>query len=53
MGERSRDLEFSLFAPGKIRNFMSGPAVVIACLLYTTGAAADLLCVGLGGRRII
>ena len=25
----------------------------MACLLYTSDAAADLLCVHLGGRRII
>ena len=26
---------------------------MIACLLYTSGAADDLLCVDLGGRRVI
>ena len=29
------------------------PGVVNACLLYTSDAADDLLCVDLGGRRII
>ena len=29
------------------------PAAAIACLLYTSDAADDLLCVDLGGRRII
>ena len=28
-------------------------ALVTACLLYTSDAADDLLCVDLGGRRII
>ena len=27
--------------------------VIYACLLYTSDAADDLLCVDLGGRRII
>ena len=30
-----------------------GPALLDACLLYTSDAADDLLCVDLGGRRII
>ena len=29
------------------------PAICGACLLYTSDAADDLLCVDLGGRRII
>src|SRR5659263_626861 len=29
------------------------PIMVLACLLYTSDAADDLLCVDLGGRRII
>jgi len=29
------------------------PAICEACLLYTSDAADDLLCVDLGGRRII
>ena len=29
------------------------PAHAVACLLYTSDAADDLLCVDLGGRRII
>src|SRR5450756_804276 len=37
--------------PGKVRRkFMSVPK---RCLLYTSDAADDLLCVDLGGRRII
>ena len=31
----------------------SGFDGVVACLLYTSDAADDLLCVDLGGRRII
>ena len=30
-----------------------GSACIIICLLYTSDAADDLLCVDLGGRRII
>ena len=41
-----------------IYNFIPSPnksslAQVILCLLYTSDAADDLLCVDLGGRRII
>src|SRR5450756_2923505 len=32
---------------------MQDEALVILCLLYTSDAADDLLCVDLGGRRII
>ena len=32
---------------------VSTPEVTKACLLYTSDAADDLLCVDLGGRRII
>ena len=32
---------------------MNSSARSIACLLYTSDAADDLLCVDLGGRRII
>ena len=28
-------------------------AVIMGCLLYTSDAADDLLCVDLGGRRLI
>ena len=31
----------------------AGSGLVAACLLYTSDAADDLLCVDLGGRRII
>mgnify|MGYP007111971814 CR=1 FL=1 len=33
--------------------FTGYPNGVITCLLYTSDAADDLLCVDLGGRRII
>ena len=36
------------FAMGSISDDLSG-----TCLLYTSDAADDLLCVDLGGRRII
>ena len=32
---------------------LRGEMLYLACLLYTSDAADDLLCVGLGGRRII
>ena len=32
---------------------MPGPGHINICLLYTSDAADDLLCVDLGGRRII
>src|SRR5659263_727842 len=32
---------------------MPGAPTVLCCLLYTSDAADDLLCVDLGGRRII
>ena len=35
------------------RSMMIGFLDVIPCLLYTSDAADDLLCVDLGGRRII
>src|SRR5665213_2288450 len=37
----------------KMEVFIIGMVTVIACLLYTSDAADDLLCVDLGGRRII
>src|SRR5450756_1020612 len=36
-----------------IESFASAGADIITCLLYTSDAADDLLCVDLGGRRII
>ena len=33
--------------------FVSSHSVVMICLLYTSDAADDLLCVDIGGRRII
>ena len=35
------------------RNNHNGIYIAICCLLYTSDAADDLLCVDLGGRRII
>src|SRR5680860_588987 len=37
----------------KVLRAEAGFAQVAACLLYTSDAADDLLCVDLGGRRII
>ena len=42
-------LEYLLLRPRDC-NFFDGDT---ACLLYTSDAADDLLCVDLGGRRII
>ena len=44
--------------PSRPRNWRNGPVMEAAiwaenCLLYTSDAADDLLCVDLGGRRII
>ena len=36
-----------------LANWKEGNTVYIICLLYTSDAADDLLCVDLGGRRII
>ena len=33
--------------------FVDGKPLITDCLLYTSDAADDLLCVDLGGRRII
>ena len=38
---------------GNIWQVVSSPQNVWFCLLYTSDAADDLLCVDLGGRRII
>ena len=37
----------------KILGVLSPPGPALPCLLYTSDAADDLLCVDLGGRRII
>src|SRR5680860_1911802 len=42
---------FSIRNPATAGRYSATPAVV--CLLYTSDAADDLLCVDLGGRRII
>src|SRR5450756_3119249 len=40
--------------PGNVDKTMAAPVTaIIGCLLYTSDAADDLLCVDLGGRRII
>ena len=46
---------FILQSPGNPNFFplISNPLMIITCLLYTSDAADDLLCVDLGGRRII
>ena len=38
--------------PAKDRARFDAVAVIFTCLLYTSDAADDLLCVDLGGRRI-
>ena len=42
-----------LYAQGDTRATMAGTKGCNTCLLYTSDAADDLLCVDLGGRRII
>ena len=42
-----------LFGGRKIPELMKGIGQGMNCLLYTSDAADDLLCVDLGGRRII
>src|SRR5680860_646516 len=48
---------FMDFTISSVTSFGAGrpgmSAVVMTCLLYTSDAADDLLCVDLGGRRII
>ena len=39
--------------PSDFAGFMAGLQQQMTCLLYTSDAADDLLCVDLGGRRII
>ena len=46
--EMARIVKDSLVAMGPVPE-----PVILACLLYTSDAADDLLCVDLGGRRII
>ena len=44
----------SEITPGQVLCYAySDPGTELACLLYTSDAADDLLCVDLGGRRII
>ena len=61
-GEWIESLEFHLFGPVLVLFFACALVVMTAglirgkdysCLLYTSDAADDLLCVDLGGRRII
>ena len=50
---------FKVQIPGALPSIMAGinqtimMALSMVCLLYTSDAADDLLCVDLGGRRII
>ena len=39
--------------PGKNAEYLIGEPLPYGCLLYTSDAADDPLCVDLGGRRII
>ena len=41
------------FFPHRVRPVIGDGGMVEDCLLYTSDAADDLLCVDLGGRRII
>src|SRR5665213_4505643 len=41
------------FGPTTAVTPVSNSSTVLSCLLYTSDAADDLLCVALGGRRII
>src|SRR5450756_1299438 len=47
------DRELSLVAHARTADLQVVTAQVTVCLLYTSDAADDLLCVDLGGRRII
>src|SRR5450756_1558281 len=47
------DRELSLVAHARTADPQVVTAPVTVCLLYTSDAADDLLCVDLGGRRII
>ena len=52
----SRDVRFTLFEMleiEKLNRFDAFKDYDRTCLLYTSDAADDLLCVDLGGRRII
>src|SRR5450756_487142 len=50
-GHRRRDVPEHLFGSG--HSLVRGGPMPLPCLLYTSDAADDLLCVDLGGRRII
>ena len=39
--------------PGLFNRYIFDKRLDVGCLLYTSDAADDLLCVDLGGRRII
>ena len=45
--------EFDAVLADRLRHLLDVLAQVVDCLLYTSDAADDLLCVDLGGRRII
>ena len=46
----THDVDEAIYLADKIFLMTNGPG---ACLLYTSDAADELLCVDLGGRRII
>src|SRR5665213_2576383 len=53
-GARTRLTLADVWVDPELRRISSsGPAEQATCLLYTSDAADDLLCVDLGGRRII
>src|SRR5450756_2553167 len=51
VGVKMNDQRRPLTVPGTAHGMMTAPSA--SCLLYTSDAADDLLCVDLGGRRII
>src|SRR5450756_291065 len=50
-GDRVHDGGLAAAEPERLP--IEGQRVIVVCLLYTSDAADDLLCVDLGGRRII
>ena len=47
------DSDFEILAINDLGNLENMAYLLSSCLLYTSDAADDLLCVDLGGRRII
>ena len=52
-GLKSWLLTTQVWAPLSLSGIVELPYTLFTCLLYTSDAADDLLCVDLGGRRII